>query len=1148
MQDNDTSSPASERMSSLRSLRLPSGTLHWGLRVILALFLCTLAVLADWALLTVPTASAAQQARETATHQTQSIGAPTRQAPAAPQQPTAKGPTKLPPRPAAVEKLSAAQPFDGFGDLSFYTFNTLTLNNRMELKVNVANGNLLVHTSDLHVRGTGLDATLESSYNSQANELRDHGVNWIFSFGHDISLYSENPEQGIYYRGPSGVGAFFAYDSTKKAYTDPPALDATLTKNADGSYTLSFHHTGGKLQFDAGGRLTSMVDKNGNTISSQYDPNEWGNLVSLTDTQQRVFRFEHNEQHGETDTATQIVKLTDPAGRTVTYEYSSGTPTLQQKARAAGVSSSVWLTAITDAEGQTTRFGYEGLLLTSITDPRGNTTRIEYTGDKVLKVIDANGNFFKYEYGDLQTTLTDQNGHQTVYTYNEQLQVTKTTDALGHSTSKAYDANSYNVTSYGDALSNFTTFQFAPGTNNLLSVTQGANGQGQNGVTTTFGYPSGGGQSQYYPLTQTDPQGNVITYTYDANGNVTSAKDKASNIGLTFEYNSNGTVKSQTDANGNKTSFEYDSKGNLIKMIPPSPLGAYTLTVDLLTSRVQCVTDAKQQQTCYSYNKLDQVTGITYKKSDGTLAATISYSYDANGNLTKVVDPTGTTTFSYDKLNRLVSKTVPGGETITTGYDPIGNLTSYEDPGGTVTYTYNEVNLVTSVTEPGGLRTVYGYDNANRQTYIHYPNGTGMSMSYDGAGRMVNIVGGQMDGSHTITKIYTSYRYTYTMGNKNTGLVQTMTLANGNQHRYSYDSLNRLLADKIFTSQNSQVDEFSYTYDAGGNITKAQFHLPNSSGSFTNLFSYGAGNQLLNWTRQGADGSKQTTTFSYDANGNLTEEKGGVNRIFSYNALNQTTQINSTPFTYSGPTQETRVQVADTTYLYNSWGVGKEYRQSGPVTYTRCSCGKLIGARFSSDNSHHYYLFDGLGSIVGVTGEDGSLENSYAYSPYGETIKEQRSEKVYNPWKFAGGSFESETGLYKFGIRYYDPQLGRWTQQDPVGGSLGNLNSANRYLYVGGNPVNATDPTGAFAAGNCVITGILNSISIYLEDIGIFTLMGAFASAIGGPGVVAGALVALGPEGLAFAALAVTIVFALAVFFAAYQIANSASDIKEACS
>jgi RHS repeat-associated protein len=68
-----------------------------------------------------------------------------------------------------------------------------------------------------------------------------------------------------------------------------------------------------------------------------------------------------------------------------------------------------------------------------------------------------------------------------------------------------------------------------------------------------------------------------------------------------------------------------------------------------------------------------------------------------------------------------------------------------------------------------------------------------------------------------------------------------------------------------------------------------------------------------------------------------------------------------------------------------------------------------------------------------------------------------QTEGVTNPWKFAGGFLDSSTGLYKFGTRYDDPTLGRWTQQDPVGGSLGDLNAANRYTYAGDDPVNEVE-------------------------------------------------------------------------------------------
>jgi RHS repeat-associated protein len=64
-----------------------------------------------------------------------------------------------------------------------------------------------------------------------------------------------------------------------------------------------------------------------------------------------------------------------------------------------------------------------------------------------------------------------------------------------------------------------------------------------------------------------------------------------------------------------------------------------------------------------------------------------------------------------------------------------------------------------------------------------------------------------------------------------------------------------------------------------------------------------------------------------------------------------------------------------------------------------------------------------------------------------------------------GGYFESSTGLVKFGTRYYNPSLGRWTQQDPVGGSLGNPDTLNRYVYASDDSVNETDPSGRQPCG-----------------------------------------------------------------------------------
>ncbi len=95
-----------------------------------------------------------------------------------------------------------------------------------------------------------------------------------------------------------------------------------------------------------------------------------------------------------------------------------------------------------------------------------------------------------------------------------------------------------------------------------------------------------------------------------------------------------------------------------------------------------------------------------------------------------------------------------------------------------------------------------------------------------------------------------------------------------------------------------------------------------------------------------------------------------------------------------------------------------------------------------------------------MTDSTGTDVTRYVYDPYGQIRNQQEQSGLNNPWKFAAGYLDSSTGLYKFGTRYYDPTLGRWTQQDPVGGSLGDLNSDNRYTYAGDDPVNAVDPSG----------------------------------------------------------------------------------------
>jgi RHS repeat-associated protein len=287
------------------------------------------------------------------------------------------------------------------------------------------------------------------------------------------------------------------------------------------------------------------------------------------------------------------------------------------------------------------------------------------------------------------------------------------------------------------------------------------------------------------------------------------------------------------------------------------------------------------------------------------------------------------------------------------------------------------------------------------------------------------------------------------------------------------------------TQNGSEVQKLTWGYDAAGNRL-----------SFTVLggehvsYTYGGGNELLSKNE-----GTTTTTYSYDGNGNLLGSSP-TGASYTYNPKNQTTKIGSDSFTYSGAGQKDLVQINADTAVYTGLGLSA-YTDGGTTShYVRCSCGLLNDER-TPDGKKYYYLFDGLGSIAGMTDSTGSEVNRYDYDPYGVMLHQQEQSGFTNLFKFAGGQYRSSTGLYKFGERYYNPNLGRWTQLDPVD-PVG-----AGYVYAGDNPVNAVDPSGKSEspAAHCIL---------YIAGTALVTLGGLALAIIG---------VATAPTGWGFAIL-----------------------------
>jgi RHS repeat-associated protein len=111
---------------------------------------------------------------------------------------------------------------------------------------------------------------------------------------------------------------------------------------------------------------------------------------------------------------------------------------------------------------------------------------------------------------------------------------------------------------------------------------------------------------------------------------------------------------------------------------------------------------------------------------------------------------------------------------------------------------------------------------------------------------------------------------------------------------------------------------------------------------------------------------------------------------------------------------------------------------------------------FTQGGQRYFIQTDHLGSPRVITDNSGAVVKSIRYDSYGNVI-EDSNPTFEIPFGFAGGLYDADTGLVRFGFRDYDPEIGRWTARDPIGFGGGDV---NLYGYVEENPVRFIDPKG----------------------------------------------------------------------------------------
>lgn len=748
-------------------------------------------------------------------------------------------------------------------------------------------------------------------------------------------------------------------------------------------------------------------------------------MVRVTDTVGKIIDGNGNATTIEMNRFGATTRITDALNQTTVItrdDNSNPTVIIQPNGAISALTydSAGNLLSTTDQSiGATTTFTYEPVFnqVTSITDPKGNVTTINY---------DAAGN---------PLTITDANGKSTILTYTAQGLLETITDALGNTTRFAYNA-----------------------TSNLVSTTDPLN------HAITLSYDSAGNVTR-----TTDAEGKVTQFNYDLLNRLTQVIDANSNT-TQYAYDTRGNLTRVTDARGNSTRFTYDAADRLVRTTDPAGLFE-TFTYDGNGNLISTV-DRKNQTLSFTYDAINQLIQKTVPSTLNPNSLITTLEYDAVGNLVNVIDPDSNLSFTYDGANRLTSTTQNLNPSnlltlnINYTYDLNGNrLTMADGVTGTTNYIYDTLNRLTNIEQPSTSNVInVTYDALSRRIQTTLPNGTVTNYTYDATSQLTNL-------AHTLgATTLSSFGYSYDLvGNRTTNNQQRSTIAVNSNLNYIYDNLYRLTNA---TNPLPTLPNETFQYDALGNRLR-------KDGQSTSAV-FDQNNRLV---------SDEDFNYSYDNNGNMiskTAKVGGAVTSYTYDSENQLIQINLpngdvVSYSYDGlgrRIQMTQNGLPVTRYVYDNEDIILEYDDSSVLqaSYTH-GLGIDEPLIMNRNSSNFYFHADGLGSIVDLTDSSGTVVQSYVYDSFGNIVSQTGS--LTNPYTYTGREFDSESGLYYYRARYYDPNIGRFINEDPIGFGGG----INKFVYTINNPVNFTDPSGLLSKKDCEdIAALGYSICFQIED------------------------------------------------------------------
>jgi RHS repeat-associated protein len=725
-----------------------------------------------------------------------------------------------------------------------------------------------------------------------------------------------------------------------------------------------------------------------------------------------------------------------------------------------------WTKTAIDANGSKTKYtsdAYGQLIkVEEINGPDIYTTRYAYdTQGSLISTLDDQGNAATISYDSLgrKIAMDDPDMGQWSYEYDANGNLIKQTDAKGQVLDFQYDslnrltcklANSQIIVSY------FYDQAAKPNCIGRLSKVVDLSGE------TEFFYDSLGREiktektinNKLYTVNRsydaldrlisvTYPNGKTAQYTYNSQGGIETVTTPDGSIN-NIDYTESDQIKLIQYSNGTQTQYAYNS--NTLRL-----------------SRLQTSSSSVLQDLAYSFDNIGNVSTITDNSAQGT----------------------NTQSFQYDDLNRLVGATGQAYGSIQYAYDSLGNLVykgalgmAYGQgagPHAVTELTNSQTGKLTKLTYDanGNMltkgRTQYNYDSENRLTQVEtssYGQATTITIPLSLGWNLLAIPLELSD--YSIVNVLSSIAGKYDQLTRYNSATDEFESFVNDPKFNQFDTFSFGEGYLIHISQDCTLTIIGQLTNPPARGLEVGWNLIASPALEAEISTSTALNNLI----QGVDYEK---VAEYNGSGYTynptTMQPGKAYYIYALRGCvwqipQPADEITTFAYDGDGGRVEKTVyglgSIVDRKTIY----IGSLYEEDSDGNQ---KCHIFLGSNRAFTITHdsilnthntHYYHSDHLGSSNVISDNQGNQAQLLEYRPFGLT---NRQEGGYNTnYRFTGKEFDSSVALSYYGARYYDPELGRFTQPDSIVQQPSNPQTLNRYSYCNNNPVNYVDPTGQF--------------------------------------------------------------------------------------